>query len=130
MVLTSGQRSLYRFRDIKVHPIVLNAVNKVNVTTNVGADGTATTLGPGVGAVVCRGIGRGGPGLQDRSNSHGFIFCRTGFGKEAQFGPCHPCAVRLGHLAERDTNQRRRLVAAGGFSHDQRGGVLLCVIRT
>ena len=130
VVLSGGQRSLHGFRHVKVHPVVFDAGNEVNVATDVRPNGTATALRPGIGAVVRRGVGRGGPGLQHGADGHGFVLNRPVFGKEAQLGTGHTGTARLGHFTERNTNQRRRLVASGGFTHDQRGGILLGVIGT
>ena len=130
VVLTPCQRSLNGFRHIKVHPVVLDAVHEINITTDVRADGTAAALCPCVGAVVGRGVGRGGPWLQHRAYGHGFILHRARFGKETQFGARDSSTIWLRNFAEWNANQGRRLISSGCFTNVQGGGILLCIIRT
>ena len=57
MVLAVGQGRLDRFRDIKIHPVVRNTVNQIDVATDVNADVSAAGKRPGVGTVIGRGVG-------------------------------------------------------------------------
>ena len=74
MILAVGQSRLHRFGDVEVHPIVRDAVDKVDVAANVHTDVPTTALRPCVGAVVGGGVGSGRPWLENGSNRHWFIF--------------------------------------------------------
>ena len=110
MVLSRTDGGLNGFRDVEIHPSVRNAVDKVNVGTDIGADGSAASLSPGVGTVVGCGVRSGGPRLKNGSDGDRFVFYRTVFSEQAQFCTGDTCTRGLRHFAEWNPKKRRCLI--------------------
>ena len=130
MVLSAGQSGLDRLGDVKSHPVIADAVHQIRVRTHVNADGTASSLGPVVHAVVGGGVCGSGPILEHWTNGDGFTLDRTVFSEQGELSVGHPCTGGLGNLAQGDSNQRGCLVSRRGLAHEERRGVFVGVVCT
>ena len=129
VILACSHGGLNGLGNIEIHPVIRYAVNKINVATDVGADGTAAALSPCVRPVVRRAVGRRGPRLQNGANGNRFVFHRAVLCEQAQFSNGDTRTAGLGHLIQWHTNETGCLVAARGLTDEQGGGILVRVVR-